>query len=786
MIDMRHSSKAPAIGYATAGSRRLHLAATSRARAADWAIRAIRLSVLLIAVLLNGDFHPALLPGGEGSTAQQYVGLLCWLVVIGGSFIASPRFEVAWSAGLYINLAFYALAILSFLWSQNPGASLPKCTTLAIVLFGAWRLTLILDWEEIVRVTHDGLFWVGVASIVIALAAPSIGVQATWQHSGQWNGVFYSKQTLGVCSAVQLFQASYRLMNGARGVYYWLSSVVAIVCVLASGSRGGGALAVIALMALYAMRLSPAFARAMAFVPVVMGLFAALLIADLLVTENRYLHIFGINLDFTERTFIWQHALRFFWQAPWLGYGLNGFWTLDWVKDAYLARYSWYLDNYHNGYINVLVETGFIGFSLFLLGYLLFGFRMNEIVARGYFPEKQTSFGLGFTFLLFVIDFTEAFFLRSTNFRSTMLVMIVAFAFARPIPRPENAFGSETHRDPGRRRARAAGGVIMRILTAALLSIAFAARAATGVPTAAEASLRRGINILGYDGLWKGEVDNPFRMQDFARIRDAGFDHVRVNFFGLRYRNDKGLLDETVLRRLDHVLDEAARNDLRVVLDQHDNDACNSAPEKCRELIAGFWRQIARRYAGTRPGLIYEILNEPGWKMDAVTWNGVVAAAIREIRARDRTRAIIVAALNNGDPRAVEKLDLPAEDQHLIVTIHYYAPMSFTHQGAPWSPDYRELENVSWGAPASRAAVDADFAPTAQWARAQGRPIYLGEFGALETAPPKSRMAWTRHVARTAEALGWSWAYWQFDHDFALTDPATRAWNGPLLDALMK
>ena len=37
------------------------------------------------------------------------------------------------------------------------------------MLIGAWRLTLILDWEEIVRVTHDGLFWVGVASIVIAL-----------------------------------------------------------------------------------------------------------------------------------------------------------------------------------------------------------------------------------------------------------------------------------------------------------------------------------------------------------------------------------------------------------------------------------------------------------------------------------------------------------------------------------------------------------------------------------------------------------------------------------------
>lgn len=454
---MRRSSGALVYEGATR-RRRVRRAIASQALIEVWALRSIRVSLLMIAILLNGDFHPALLPGGEGSAVQQYVGLLCWIVIAVASFFVTPKLDCEWTAGLYLNLAFYLLAIMSFLWSQNITASMPKCVALAVVIFGAWRITFTLDWDEIVALTHDGLFYTGVASIIVALAVPSIGVLTDWQHAGQWNGVYVSKQTLGVCGAVQLFLASYRLMNGARGAYYWVSVAVAIICVLTAGSRGGGALAATALLALYLMKLSRSFARAMAFAPFILGLLASALIADLLYTQNRYLVIFGVALDFTERTFIWQHALRFFWDAPWLGYGLNGFWSLGWVKDLFVVRYGWYLDNYHNGYINVLVETGFIGFILFLLSYLAFGFRMNAVVTFGYFPERQTSFGVAFTCLLFFIDFTEAFFARSTNFRSTMLLMILAFTFAKPAGPCANALPEPTQPTPRPLLRRARGG----------------------------------------------------------------------------------------------------------------------------------------------------------------------------------------------------------------------------------------------------------------------------------------------------------------------------------------
>jgi endoglucanase len=40
-------------------------------------------------------------------------------------------------------------------------------------------------------------------------------------------------------------------------------------------------------------------------------------------------------------------------------------------------------------------------------------------------------------------------------------------------------------------------------------------------------------------------------------------------------------------------------------------------------------------------------------------------------------------------------------------------------------------------------------------------------------------------VARAAEALGWSWAYWQFDNDFILWDMKADKWVEPILRALI-
>ena len=128
---------------------------------------------------------------------------------------------------------------------------------------------------------------------------------------------------------------------------------------------------------------------------------------------------------------------------------------------------------------------------------------------------------------------------------------------------------------------------------------------------------------------------------------------------------------------------------------------------------------------------------------------------------------------------------LPEDDRHIIVTIHYYAPLTFTHQGAPWVMNGALPTGVTWGSPAEYQAITDHFDLVARWSKAHQRPIFLGEFGAYDKGAMTSRAAYTAAVARAAEAHGWPWAYWQFDSDFIAYDMKRQSWVEPILKALV-
>jgi endoglucanase len=81
--------------------------------------------------------------------------------------------------------------------------------------------------------------------------------------------------------------------------------------------------------------------------------------------------------------------------------------------------------------------------------------------------------------------------------------------------------------------------------------------------------------------------------------------------------------------------------------------------------------------------------------------------------------------------------------------------------------------------------MKADFDGVQAWAKAHGRPMLLGEFGAYDKGDMASRAAYTAAAAREAEARGWAWAYWQFDSDFIAYDIKNDAWVAPIHEALV-
>ncbi|MGY3583040.1 endoglucanase [Bradyrhizobium sp. USDA 4341] len=323
------------------------------------------------------------------------------------------------------------------------------------------------------------------------------------------------------------------------------------------------------------------------------------------------------------------------------------------------------------------------------------------------------------------------------------------------------------------------------LLAAALSAVLISPARAAGQGASPDvAALGRGINILGYDGIWEGYPNAPFRLENLTAIRKAGFSHVRINFFGFKHMDAGNILDEAVLRRLDAVIEQVLASKLIPILDEHDTDLCQRDVPECTAKLTAFWRQIASRYAGKYPALVFEILNEPGGNMTSAEWNVLLGECLAIVRGTNPKRDVVVAVLNT-EELPVEQLPLPAGDRNLIVTFHYYLPLQFTHQGAPWSATFSKIGPLSWGSAEDEAKAAADFDKVRSWSEREQRPIYLGEFGVYERAPAESRAKYLSFVAKRAESFGWAWAYWQFDHDFAAFDGARQRWNRDVLRAII-
>jgi len=327
------------------------------------------------------------------------------------------------------------------------------------------------------------------------------------------------------------------------------------------------------------------------------------------------------------------------------------------------------------------------------------------------------------------------------------------------------------------------------MILALLLAVVTAAEPPADA-AAANKALGRGINLgnaleAPKEGDWGLKLEADY----FKQIKAAHFDTVRVPVRWSAHAAEEApyTIDADFFKRVDWVLDQCEANHLNAVLNVHHYDALDKDPDKHTARLVALWQQIATRYKDRPAGVYFELYNEPHDKLTADKWNDAVAKVLAEVRKTNPTRPVIVGPVSWNSFRSLPQLKLP-EDKNLIVTVHYYEPMTFTHQGADWAPPkIRDLKDQTWeGTDAQMAELRNALDAAAKWAKENKRPVFLGEFGAYSKADMASRAKWTKAVAREAEARGFSWAYWEFASGFGAYDKDKKEWREPLLKALME
>lgn len=305
--------------------------------------------------------------------------------------------------------------------------------------------------------------------------------------------------------------------------------------------------------------------------------------------------------------------------------------------------------------------------------------------------------------------------------------------------------------------------------------------------------LGRGIN---YGNMFEAPSEtawgNPWKPEYAKLIAGLGFNHVRIPIRWEPAARSSATapytINATFLNRIKQVVDSALNNKLLAIINMHHHDALFENPDGQKDRFLAQWQQISAYFKDYPDSLVFEILNEPNGNITAEKWNVFAADALATIREDNPDRIVLIATPEWGGLGGLPYLQLP-DDENIILTVHYYNPFQFTHQGAGWVGDgtvANEWLGTKWNdSETERKVVQQEFAPLTAFEKLHKIPVHIGEFGSYSKADMVSRKKWTTYISRYLDSLNWSWAYWEFSAGFGIYNPSTQKFNTELVDALL-
>ena len=303
--------------------------------------------------------------------------------------------------------------------------------------------------------------------------------------------------------------------------------------------------------------------------------------------------------------------------------------------------------------------------------------------------------------------------------------------------------------------------------------------------------LGKGINMgNSFEAPSETAWGNPWDPEYFRIMSELGFSHVRLPVRWEPVDRSMAADPYTVfpefLNRIQEVVDTALKYKLHIIVNMHHHEALYEDPAGQKERFLSQWYQIADHFKDYPDSLLFEVLNEPHGNLSSGLWNEFFSNALAEIRKTNPDRIVLMGTADYGGLGGIVHLQIP-DDEYLILSVHYYNPFTFTHQGAEWVGDQsNEWLGTEWNdTEADRETVASEFAYALQFSDSLHIPLHVGEFGAYEKADLDSRVRWTTFLARWFELQNMSWAYWEFSAGFGIYDPTTKQFLTPLVDALL-
>ncbi|MEI6674763.1 MAG: cellulase family glycosylhydrolase [Verrucomicrobiota bacterium] len=349
-----------------------------------------------------------------------------------------------------------------------------------------------------------------------------------------------------------------------------------------------------------------------------------------------------------------------------------------------------------------------------------------------------------------------------------------------------------------------------------------AAAALDDVPPARLARLTCGIGLSDWNTRLP-DMDNERRSGNLAKdvtlIKAMGFRHVRFLMTEETVVNKETptVLDPARLGRFDAALDMLLEGGLGVIVDFNPRDELKQAIVKDDAAVDEFvnlWRLLAKHLATRDPEMVFlEVMNEPVMR-DTARWNVIQKKALAAMRQCAPQHTLIATSAEWSEIYMLPPLEV-VTDKNVVYNVHFYEPVRFTHQDAPWvAGDWvKGLRNAPYPSSPEAVARVLDALPDdaarqlmirygkenwdaakleemiaegSVWAKQHGVHLTCNEFGVYRKAPAADRNRCIEDTRKALEKHHFGWTMWDYATEFGVAtgEPGQRVADKDTLKAL--
>lgn len=336
---------------------------------------------------------------------------------------------------------------------------------------------------------------------------------------------------------------------------------------------------------------------------------------------------------------------------------------------------------------------------------------------------------------------------------------------------------------------------------------------------------QKGINLGGWlsqGSLNKAHLDTFIQESDIEKIASWGADHVRLPLDYENIEYEDGRTKEEGFQYIDNCIAWCRKHHLNLVLDLHktygyifdDPDYSSEFfhSEALQQRFLSIWEKIITRYAKDSDMMMFELLNEvvPADVVDE--WNDLSQRGIRLIRKYAPTAKILYGGVCYNAVTSIKKL-LPPADENIVYNFHCYEPLLFTHQTAQWvegmPADFhinypgnfdaymqisKTIKGTMNGALAEEGLNLTSLGPDffekmfldgIQAAEHFDVPLYCGEYGVIDQAPPEDTVRWFHDINSVFKKYSIGRAVWTYkEMDFGIVGPHYDSVREALVDSI--